>query len=391
MNRIILLVFALLYCLTSCVKKNSLQEGAIQSNIDSAKSIKLIPSIIKQINLSSLIKNIKVIPLQTDKESLLAKISKIDFDDTHYFIQNSQDKLVYVFDSIGNFNYRIGNKGVGPGEILFPECFALNKKKKELWLINNASEFYKYDYSGKFKNKTAFKIFCNDFFIQNDSTIYFHTSKRKNFSNNGKNILCWNLWIKDNDNTECFFPYSYDVHPSGSLSFETRTPFSVYNDSVTYHYIFTDTIYSIIENKVSPKYIVDFGNKKSSLNFSTTPGEKVSDYIKANSKDAFFVQNVLECSDFLMFNYVMSQERYKVLYSKKSNKLVEGILINDITGSNIEFICIINNKFIGYIEPEKFKESEKTNLFISPNQKKLLLNLDEESNPILVVCEFKDL
>lgn len=390
MNKNLLMTFVLILCLLSCIKKDKIQEGIVQKTISSKNLIKLTPSVLKQINLSSIVNDIKIIALQTNKESLLAEISKIEYDDSFYFIQNSQDKLIYVFDSIGNFSHRIGSKGTGPGEVQHPERFALHKNKKELWLVNNFSDLFKYDYSGKFKEKEPFKMFYNDFIILNNNNIYFHTSKLINYSQNGKNHHCFNLWIKTDNTKECFFPYSYEVFPNGSMYFETRTPFSVFNDSITYHYAMNDTIYSIIENKVSPKYIIDFGSKKSSLDFSTTPGKNILDYIKTNSNDAFYVQNVLENADFLMFNYLMSQQRYKVLYSKKSNRLMEGFLVNDITGSDIEFIYTHGNTFIGYIEPGKFTKSEKSNLFINSNQMNLLENIDEENNPVLIVCEFKD-
>jgi hypothetical protein len=382
----IILSLLLSYSCNSDIRK--IEQGVIIA--DGVSTIYLDPKVSKNINLSEIIKDINLIFLQTSDDSFLGEISKIERDDNCYFILNSFDKFVYVFDSVGNFKTKIGNKGNGPGELQFPECFALNKELKEVWLTNNFQSILKFDYDGNFKESQSIDLFFTDLYTSNNY-IYFHTSKRANFDNQ-MNQICRNLWIETSENnTKTYFPYNPIFYPNGGMYFDTKIPFCRNGDSIIYSSVFNDTIYSIKNDTLNAKYAIDFNNDVSDK-ISNISGEDVLDYLRNNSTKACYLQNVLETSSFLRFNYVLNMELYDAFYDKKQKKLVEGKLLDNVLGAQPIFLYAYDNKFVGYVNAFDLKISEKTKHVLDDFFFNKLKGINlEEHNPILFEIELKSL
>lgn len=390
MNHFNLLLASILITCSSCSEHYQKTNTGIHSSIGE-KEIRLNPDESNVINLSDIAKKIDIKVLETNGDNLIGDILKIDFDDG-YFIQNSVDKLVYVFDLSGQFKNKIGQIGNGPGDLLFPECFALNKEEKEIWLSSNFQSIYKYDYAGNFRNRFSLDIKFKDFHIKDKDMIYFHTSKFYNFSK-GNEPVNYNLWIMNKENgIETFFPYNPSIYSNGSLYFDSKIPFNTVDGKITYNYIFCDTIYSIeYPEDIKPVYIIDFGAKKVAQNLNNITGEEALEYFKNNTEKACYVQNFIETKGFLRFNYLMNSQLYDVFYDKGNNTLVEGILVNDVLGGRIEFKTHSNNKLVGYINAFDIKIEDRAYDFLDQKVIDRLNNLKEEDNPILIEIELNDI
>jgi hypothetical protein len=389
--RIYNILFIIFIVFFSCSeKKKNIIQGEISS--DGGQIILLDAVKDKKIYLSDIAKNINIKILETTEESLIGDIIKLDIDEDYYFILNSIDKLVYVFDREGRFKRRIGQRGAGPEEIQYPECFAIDRSNKEVWLTNNFLSISKYNYEGKFIGKQNINIKFRDFYIADDGNIYFHTSKLFNFSELG-NPICANLWVMDpKGDIKTFFPYDPLIYPNGELYFDTKIPFNQSkSNTATYNHVFCDTIYSLDGNIIKPAYIIDFGDKKAKIDFTSTMGEKVMKYFLDNFETASYVQNYIETEHFLRFNYVMGTQLYDAFYDKKMNKVVEGILVNDILGAHIEFRTHSEDRLIGYMNAFEIKINDKTDRYIDSETISKLQAIDQENNPILIEIELKNL
>lgn len=74
-------------------------------------TIKLNPNKENLILLSNIIDSLYTIPLETTEQALLSNIEKIEYDDGFYFIQNTQDYLIYIFNDKGSFCCQPAKKG----------------------------------------------------------------------------------------------------------------------------------------------------------------------------------------------------------------------------------------------------------------------------------------
>lgn len=353
--------------------------------------IQLNPEKEKKIYLSEIVDSIFIIPLETSNQSLLTGISKIDYDDEYYFVLNSNDKLVYVFDSYGRFKCQVANKGNGPGEIMYPQCFALDKINKEVWLTNNNS-FYRYSYQGDYLGNKPYSLAFSDFTIGKNGSIYFYTGKDNN-AHIDDGFLTGDITMlsADGEKTTWFKSDAYmSVRPGESvMSYSTRTPFSKQDDGkITCHYVFSDTIYSIDMGQIVSSYAIDLGENKSKVDLEKMPGLDVKEYIQTHSNTVWYIRDVVETSEMLRFSYNFGFETFaEVYFNKRNGHILEGTPINDLFEGNIWILGNKDNKFIGYIYATDLKLDTKLSSFISPQQISELKNVTMENNPILI--EFK--
>jgi hypothetical protein len=317
--------------------------------------IKLNYSNDNKLSLTDVFEKIDIIPLETTDNSLLSYIPKIDIDDTILFIQNKHDKLVYVYDTAGNFKYKIGSLGQGPGEIWNPDVFALDKIKKEVWITNNYQKIFQYDYQGRYKGSISLNLFYHDMHISDNGFIYFFASKLTNHNTIG-GYDCWELWIKnpDSEQYKVYFSYNYETYPNGGMYHRSiALPFSNNaNNSTTFHYIYSDTVYSIKNDIVESKYVIDFGNKKANENLSLKSSEQQDEYFRKNKRVAGSVNNVMETDNILRFTYFTDMKVYDAFYNKLSGEMIEGILENKIYGAYLFLVLAYKDEIIGYLMPE---------------------------------------
>lgn len=356
-------------------------------------TIKLNPNKENLILLSDIIDSLYTVPLETTEQALLSNIEKLEYDDGFYFIQNTQDYLIYIFNDKGTFCCQPAKKGQGPGEVRFPQCFALDKINKKIWLTNNDS-FYKYNYEGNYLGNKAYSLAFSDFCIERSGNIYFYTNKNNN-AHIGDGFLTGNITMLSSKGEKKTWFKSKEAlknEPNKSyMSFFTRIPFSEQEDGkITCHYALCDTIYSIDLNDIKPSYVIDLGKNKSKIDFDQISVSDVEEYIQAHPETVWYVRNVIETPNMLTFSYNLGFEYYAYVYYNKSNgHVLEGKPINDLLGGNIKVLGKKEDKIIGYILAEDVQVSEKLSSFISQEQLAELKKITPESNPILIEFTLK--
>lgn len=356
--------------------------------------IQLSPEKDRKFYFSEVVDSISVIFLETSGQSLLAGISKIEYDDEYYFVLNSQDKLVYTFDKNGYFKSLITNKGNAPGEILYPQCFALDKMNKEVLMTNN-NAFYRYDYTGKYLGNRPYSLAFSDFCVEKSGNIFLYTGKTNN-SHIGDGFLTGNITMLSPDGGKKTWFKSQDALRTKSneseMSYNTRIPFSEQADGrITCHYAFSDTIYFINGDRITPSYIIDFGKNGSKIDLNQMAGPDVKEYIQTRPSTVWYVREVIETSNMLRFSYNFGFDSYADVYYNKSNgHILEGMPENDLLGGYIWMLGSNSNRFIGYISACDIVISEKLSSFIPKEQLSKLRDLTPESNPILIEFTLKD-
>ena len=358
------------------------------------ETIHLSPDNEKKIILSDIVDSIFIIPLETTDRSMISRISKIEYDDSLYFILNSQDHFVYVFNSMGDFVNQITRKGNGPGEIQYPGHFSLDKKNKILWATNNDT-FFKYQYDGQYIGRTEYHLAFSDFFISQDEILYFYTGKNNN-SHLNDDFLTGNITsITPSGEKKTWFKSdpAMEIKPGEAIaSFSTNIPFTEQEDgSITCQYALSDTIYRIKDNEPVPTYAVDFGSKKSPVNLEQIPGEDIRTYLTGHSDIAWYLRNTIETNDWIKFSYTIGLTHAgDCFYNKKNGFLLEGFLTNDLLGGNIWMLGRKGNHFIGCVYANDLGINEKIKSFITPDSYNRLKSITPEDNAVLIEFTLKD-
>lgn len=387
MKLIVNLLFSILLC--SCMNQRENQElNLIHINVDDSP---------KEVMLSDIIDSIKIIPLETSEKILLGDISSIGQDEGKYFIQNGYDRLIYIFNTNGQFERQLVYKGNGPGEIQFPEDYTLDKINKEVWLSNN-NNFMRYDYNGSYLGKREYSLSFSDFCIDNKGIIYYYTAKTDN-AHIQDGFLTGDLTAQNqNGEKETWFKsklVGYYKPGDAITTYSSTHPFCVQEDgSITFYYTFTDTIYSIKNNKkIEPKYCIHLGKNSIPTNLlNNMPGIDIKKYVQSNADLRWLVNNVFENNAYLYFTYLTGFEKsYTVIYNKKNRKTTNMYLTDDLFGSQwLKIKDCNNNYFIGYLTAYDMKINDKLSSYVNEETLLMLKNLSPEDNPVIVEFTIKE-
>ena len=126
-------------CFTMC-KQKSQTDSVIYVDLDSPA----------RASLFDYFRSIELIPLETSPDVLIAWISKIIVHQDYYYVLDMPQSIIFVFDTTGNFLFKIDKKGQGPGEYIFISDFIINPFSSNLELLDPSGPVHVYDLSGNY-------------------------------------------------------------------------------------------------------------------------------------------------------------------------------------------------------------------------------------------------
>lgn len=363
-------------------------------SFDNCRTITLNPERGRKIELASIAKEVDIIPLESTEEAVIGGISKIEYDDGLYFVEDQSSKQVFVFDSLGGYLNKMWRQGRGPGEVSYPNKFALDKTNKTVWVIDNAETVKKYSYSGEYRETTPWdNIHEDDFYINDNGSVYCYTGKWKNWKDGaGQDYWRNELTIIDKENEKHrYIPVDTVLYSTDSqMTINTYTPFSVLPESVTFHHTISNYIYSIDRqtDEVSAKYAIDFGEKEFKTNLATMETMSALNYIQAHPNEAGLIRNVVESENSLSLTYCFMKKVYHAIYNKQDGSIVEGILKNDLFGAPVQFIFQHDGIFVGVMSDlDNFEITDKAKAVLPQATIDKLGRIDTFGNPVLIVVK----
>lgn len=325
------------------------------------------------VKLTDIVEDYRFIPLETSEASLIGGVNKVRFYDGKIFVLDMmKSRSLFVFSDKGEFLYKIGRQGKGPGEFLLPMNFTFDKKKKEVIVVDGQrKQLLFYTVKGDFKRNLRLDYFVVGATVINNEMLALIASGFDDYL-----ILSDTLGVKK----KSFFPFK----ETGRRVMQDN-PFQTFNDSIQLFRVFKvdttytykrDTIYKLNKISISAYRKISYTEK----------GSSVIDYHETGDQILLSIYNVRD-------------KHYQVLISKQTgNKiyLKRGKLINDIYYYNRGFYAKAttdNNEFVASINPagllnamEKLPEGTK----IESKMRDLVAEIDENSNPVLMVAKLKE-
>lgn len=343
------------------------------------------------VHFSKIVKSLDIIPLESKDGSLMGSIESLKYNDSLFFCLDYRGKQIYSFDAQGNFRCLVGTNGRGHGEYLKPNCIGIDTYNKQLLVLDNGKNIKRYDYEGNFISSDEFNFHLEDFVITPKSLCLF-TSKRVNYKTDDDDYWGSELTIVDRKNHNSvnrYIPVNKALFPADDahVTLREKVPFGQLADSYTFHYNFTDLIYSIDKktSEVKVKYVVDFGKNAYKDNLADMGTQEALEYIGSHSKKAGFVHDVMETDNFLMFNYVSNSTNSIYFKSKTTNKSVNGYFVDDIFDCRYSMTGYIDsNRFFAVVEdPSSLKFKDGCNIVVRGKEK--TENLKNTDNPLILI------
>lgn len=417
-------------------KENTLQDEedtpVINLSSDNVSKVALLP-------LSEAAAKVEIVSLEVTDESLIGEITKMKVTDSDIWVKHYKDNHLLRFSRSGKFLNKVGKVGQGPEEYIRMADFFVDENTKEVYIQTTIVGVKVYDYEGNYKRTAAktspddvfmtmyfqFALYDNKFFIaQNmafinkptpkDSVWSFawvdSTYQKKKIFKNPAHIGREEEIMKNGINFQQFVNYWL----------EPFTSIDTYGNQLTLKYPDTDTIYRYDSpaNELVPQYIISTHEEKGDYGAThvwfreRSAFDYFSIYSYYPSKDNIY----LLCSKGeTIYTYCYDKQTGKVKVKERKSEITERmlgnhtlrrlegakyfILDNDLCGGSFHvdyrsqgkywIDVLVPNSEDNWIDVDELKVSNVKDVSLKAKFIHILENVEEESNPILVIATLK--
>jgi hypothetical protein len=317
----------------------------LRTETDSVTRVDLNPFLKKNtyFDLGSLVKEVKLVALETTDESLLDNILKIIVTDSHIYIMDDlQSGGLVIFSNEGKFVKRIPH-GQGPGELARLYHIAYDFENNELVAYRHSFLMF-FTPSGEFIREERFLLEAYNFTIIPDGYLFKEPGGQSN-QQLGE-LANYTLFVTDKKfrlkSVSLFSPPS-EIRLVGYDYLYNN------NEEIKVTETFNDTIYQYVSasNKLKAQYVLDYTSKKLPDRFLKGSNESFKNAIHQNDYN-FYLGDYLETTSQSLFYLKNQQIGSTVVYmDKKSGHLIGGtdVGFNPMETPPIGFPTAVSGKY----------------------------------------------
>ena len=309
--RIIIVIIWGMLLMTSCNQQIINRESTV-CKIDLKKTIS--PSFYDYFS------RVEIIPLETSENSLIKYVGERIYHDSKYYILDTPQKKILVFDENGNFLYDINKHGNGPGEYTELYSFYFNPFTGDLDLLSPMGGILRYDSLGQnFKEKIPHPLTVPAVhqFIALDKDTYLLFSD----SREGNKMVVYNIVqrkiISELYDLPKFLLFNTFYH-------HTYSPFYVCEGKVHFVQSYNGDVFTFENNSLIPKYHWDFGEQN--FEISDLKDEPMEYYFKyartVGAKYANIFVSYGENSRYYITDFAYDNKYWTLIYDKQSKEPV---------------------------------------------------------------------
>jgi len=129
-----------------------------------------------EVSVFDIFESIDIILLETGEQSLIADIRKIIHFNDRYYIFDKQQQRIFCFDSVGNFLFKISQKGYGLEEYTYIDDFNVDPFNNQLLLLEPFGNLLTFDLNGQFISKIRLPsevVAYNEVYIMDENRLMF--------------------------------------------------------------------------------------------------------------------------------------------------------------------------------------------------------------------------
>lgn len=333
------------------------REKQNKSVTESIVSVEISEEIINNnLDYSDLIDSIGIIKLETNDQSVIGSIRKILVKNEKFYIYDRMNRTIVIFNKNGKFINKLNRNGKGPGEYFELRDFDVDENDNIHILSYN--KILTYNSSLDCTNERELQVidnkkepFYNTLFLFDSEYIFLYRGCFGMRKFNNKPALC----CIDNKNKIIseYFPVSFQ-YPYSHQTFY-RSDNKTYLSST----MGNDTIFKIMNSTLSPKWIIQFGDKK--LTESYIIRNRSDLYNKVTNDNLLGgIRNIFENEKYLCFIFNHGVLPKQAVYNKISgmvkilNYADESLPLPEIVVNGL-----IGNSFFSYSDSYKFVKGTK--------------------------------
>ena len=429
-------VIILLVVLIGCTTKTSspqeeVKVDSLNKNVSYPVKISLqeaMKNVNNTITLSSFVDSIEYIPLKLPNKYAISRFQMYDYDEDIGLFFIGDYNRVLVVNKKGEFLHTIGRIGGGPGELACITDVSIDKRNKYVYLYSSTMRsMFRFDYEGNFLKKmfsaladnekyfTAHTFYNNDNFVS-ISEIYHYGLESIKDRLYGYGVLDTLGRMLDHTPSQHTQLDTKKDKYAGLMFNYQMTRFKGSNLLVPSG--LADTIFTEIDNKVKPRYLLDYGDDKPDLSKLWSYGEE-REYVMYHS--IFIMNPAYETLRYFIIKLRKKGVEYIVIHDKYLNNSCSVIydyvadenrdpnipinnlgFYNDLDGGVDAYPMIMSsegNYWVSYVESYQMKELlskehfEKRknvhNLEQQEELKKMLPEMKEDGDQVLILMKLK--
>ena len=429
-------VIILLVVLIGCTSNTSspqeeVKVDSLNRNVSYPVKVSLqeaIKNVDNTITLSSFVDSIEYIPLKLPNKYGIKFFQIYDYDEESGLFFIGDYNRVLVINKKGEFLRTIGRIGGGPGELANISNVSIDKKNKYVYLYSaQMGAMFRFDYEGKFlkkmfsiltdtdKYRAAYMFYNNDDFVSISETYTYKMEPLKDRLYGYGVLDTLGRMLDHTPSQHTQLDTKKDKYAGLMFNYQ-MTRFKGSNLLVPSG--LADTIFTEIDNKVKPRYLLDYGDDKPDLSKLWSYGEE-REYVMYHS--IFIMNPAYETLRYFIIKLRKKGVEYIVIHDKYLNNSCSVIydyvadenrdpnipinnlgFYNDLDGGVDAYPMIMSsegNYWVSYIESYQMKELlskehfEKRknvhNLEQQEELKKMLPEMKEDGDQVLILMKLK--
>ena len=332
----------------------------------------------KNVSVSSLFSNIRFLPLETKRSSLIGEADKIRImNNKIYLLDRYSATALFIFNvTNGEFEFKIEAKGVGPGEFSQIDDFSIDRNSNHIYILANARNVYKYDSHGKLIEKYDLGFPAHRFSIVNNNSFVFCGAAREP-----------ELIITDNK-----FKIIKKMFPYQHRRLGYMNTFSNMQGGTIYTRIYDCSFYTIEDFNIFKFFQLSINGTKDNTKIIKEALSKGSNYpVPAIYKDGVMIANPLFSNDLQLFfsNILHDDERYLLISSirDKHTEIYDASSLKDDIIEEIPFYIYNytmtdDNEVVFLLYPHSLIKRKK--IISNKELCNVIENINDIANPILM-------
>lgn len=348
---------------------------------------------------NKLFNKVTILPLSSKTGSFVANASKVLVYEKQIFILDTQSNAVKVFNTKGDFLYRLPkNFANNPQNLNFSDI-AINTTKQQLAVLDaprNMLYFFDIKKSKALESHKASLPFYAHRLVPYDEGYWFF--KNRQAINQEDSTYFHDLLYTD---TNFKFINGYErftLETGAQVNFALNNPFAyTLTEAKLYNRFLEDTLWKIGKASRELAYKVNFANApKREVNKTrgNTKDENLAQALKNPENDwAFIAGNIIETDNFLSLEYIEAQKARSFFLNKKLSKAYSIKLITHQTKEGTlalpaPIAAISPTKLIAMIDENAILKMQANNTFKSEwEEHNIYQNIINNGTTYLVIYE----
>lgn len=315
MKKTILYIIGIFLCFYSCSKPKPISQKG-------TKYVKVKVNVFDNHKiLKTQIKENYIVKLETNNDCLIGDINRLRVDDDRIFILDSKiSEKLFVFNKSGKYLFNVGKKGQGPGEYYSINDFFIDKKEKKIIIYDaNQRNLHYYNWDGKYVKTHSFSGIWMFACCPLDSNLFAIDFTKKASTNK------YHLEYLDQKNKvqSVFKPLEMDYELANNFHIAF---YKGIENNIFYVPTRCDTIFNISNKGINGGYAIDFGKYTYPIKEYKNLRKKEQVESLLNSKYCYGIQNVLETSKILFFNFSFGPNKFPLFYNKHTESTYSVLL-----------------------------------------------------------------